>query len=191
MEISVTIQEKREFLRWFMQHFKIEAHDMHWFLQDLLDNEQTLEYVHFVKDLTDCPKGMLLNVAPNNDLTFLFFKGNVKTDDVYTAYHELQLYQHEKCYIQVDIPDCNNHPLFRAVLEADAVFQREIKRETEALLSNLLYEGELSILQQKINKSLEQEDYEAFMLYSNQLKDIKSKGNKSREMERGRFKKIY
>lgn len=56
MKFPVSIQDKKDFLHWFIQYQNIEAHDMNWFLNDLLDDERALFYVHFVQNIQYCPK---------------------------------------------------------------------------------------------------------------------------------------
>lgn len=173
MHISVSIQDKKDFLKWFIQHHNIEAHEMNWFLEELIDDERALFYVHFVQDIQYCPKGIVITTTETEDVSFLFFKGNVQTEDVYTAYHELQLYQDEAIYVQMNFPQRTKNRLYQTVLEDDVSFYQQTKAVTEKLLAHSLLVGRKNFLEQEINKALENLDYEKFMMYSSQLKEIK------------------
>lgn len=173
MDISVSIQEKKEFLTWFLQKHEMHSEELNWFIQDLLDDQRTLEYVHFVERMKDCPKGIMITIRPAGNLSFVFFKGKVRTNDIYTAYHELQLYQQENMFVNVNFPEKEQNILYQAVLEADYAFRQEISRVTEQLLHKITREGEVAYLEREIDRSLFAEDYGAFMYFSNRLKTLK------------------
>lgn len=172
MKIPVSIQHKKDFLQWFIQHCKIERHEMNWFLNDLVEDERALFYVHFVQDIEYCPKGIIISASHSKEISFLFFKGNVQTEDVYTAYHELQLYQDEAIYFQVNFPRSEGNELYQSVLEDDISVLQQTKIVTEELLSHSLLVGKKRFLEKEINKALENNDYEKFMYYSAQYKEI-------------------
>ena len=172
MSVPVTIEKKRAFLNWFMLHHKVKAHDMEWFLKDLLENEQALTHVHFVDDITDCPKGIIITSHLNEQITFQFFKGNVHTDNVYTAYHEMNLYQNEPFFIQVIFPFCAHNTLYQDVIVDDGQMQLEIKKTTADILDYTLKQGRRVFLKKQIDHALKNRQYKQFMYYSSQLKEL-------------------
>lgn len=174
MNIPVSIRDKQDFLQWFLTNHPTEAHDVNWFLNDLLDDEQALFYVHFVQDIQYCPKGIILRASEQDEITFTFYKGNVQTNNVYTAYHERQLYRDEALFIQIDFPGKHNNKLYRAVLEDEISFKQEIRVMTEQILTHSLQEGKKKYIEEEINRALETRDYERFIHYSAQLKKLKS-----------------
>lgn len=178
MNISVTVREKKEFLTWLMDYLKQESYEINWFLNDLYENEYALEHICFVPNVKDFPKGILLAKGLQDHVTFHFFKGNVRTSDVYTAYHELQLYHTEQFYIQVDLPESQINTLYYTVLGPEADFGEKIKRNTDELLNTLLYTGRQSFLNKKINWALEQGNHDAFIFYSNQLNAMDENSDK-------------
>ncbi len=172
MTIPVSIEKKRAFLHWFMQHHKVKEHDIEWFLKDLCDNDLALSHVRFVDDIMNCPKGIIITSHLNEQISFKFFKGKVTTDNVYTAYHEMNLYQHELIFIQLTFPFCTHSTLYQDVIEDGLETQMEIKEIAEAVLENTLTQGRESFLKGQINHALEERDYEQFMYYSSQLKKL-------------------
>lgn len=172
MTVPVSNEKKRAFLHWFMRHHKVEAHDMDWFLKDLLDDEQALIHLHFVDDITDCPKGIIITSHLNEQITFQFFKGKVRTDNVYTAYHEMNLYQEEPIFIQITFPFCSQNSLYQEVIEDDVQTKLDIKSTTEKILNQTLKQGRREFLMKEINLALEKRNQEQFMYYSSQLKEL-------------------
>lgn len=172
MTVPVSIEKKRAFLHWFIMHHKVEAHDMDWFLKDLMDNEQALEHVHFIDDITDCPKGIIITSHLNEQISFQFFKGNVRTDDVYTAYHEMNLYQEESIFIQINFPFCSQNSLYQAVIEDDVYAKTNIKFTTEKLLNHTLKQGRREFIMKEINIALDKRDQKQFIYYTSLLLDL-------------------
>lgn len=172
MEMSVSVQEKRDFLDWLLQRYPQESHEMIWFLEELMIDDRLLDCVHFVEQISACPKGVIMTKSQTSPFTFTFFKGKVSTENVYTAYHEIHLYNHENFFVQVNFPESQRNPFYRAVLEADKLFKQQAKETTEALLNQLLHTGKISHVKEKINDALERGDYTAFMIYSSQLKKM-------------------
>lgn len=173
MDISVSVKEKRIFLEWFLQHFSPD--EIEWLLEELIEDDQLLESIHFVDQVKNCPKGISIAIDHTSiDADFLFFKGNVKTKDVFTAYHELQLYKHETCFIHIDFPGKYENALYSSVIEADEQLTEEIRVTTNELIDYLQYEGELNYLQGKVNLALDQMNEQDFDYFSARLKNLKN-----------------
>src|SRR5699024_8787945 len=119
---------------------------------------QLLTKLHFVQDIEHCPKGMIVSTSGVSGLSFLFFKGGVYTEDVYTAYHELQLYREEAFYIKVNLPEFFQNSLYYSLLEDE---QKERENDSELandMLEHLLLDGKLQRLERAINVALDQRD---------------------------------
>lgn len=174
MSVPVSVQKKQAFLYWVVDNLKVEAHDLSWFIHDLIDNERALHNVHFLDDITDCPRGIIMTSHLNEQIFFQFFKGKVRSENVYTAYHEMNLYQDEPMYFQINFPFCNENKLYQAVIEDDVLFQQDIKSSTDDVLSYTLKQNRREFLKKEINVALENDDYEQFMYYSSQLKQLES-----------------
>ena len=174
MTIPVSIEQKRTFLYWFMYHHKVKAHDLDWFLNDVLEDDHALAQLHFVDDITDCPKGIIITSHLNDQISFIFFKHQVKTNNVYTAYHEMNLYKDESLFIQVNFPFCTHNELYQSVIEDNMEVKSAILESTEEILQQTIQQSREEFLEKEINEALEQKNYEAFMYYSSQLKEIKS-----------------
>ena len=173
MNSSVSIEDKKLFLEWLLSQF--DPGEIEWLLEEILEDERKLEIIHFVDQVEGCPKGITLKVGEASVMQFLFFKGHIKTRDVYTAYHELQLYGDEAYFIQVDFPDKRTNLLYQTVMEADEAEKTEMKFAAEQLLDKLLYDRRTAYLEERINLALDTTDETAFHRYSIQLKEHRKK----------------
>lgn len=155
------------------QNFYIEEEELEWFLQDLIDDEQILAKLHFVRDIEHCPKGMIISTSGVSGLSFLFFKGEVYTEDIYTAYHELQLYRDEVCFIKVDLPHYLQNSLYSSLLEDEVNEKMNDRVEADRLLAHLLLQGQIERLEAEINEALDERDNVKFNELTNKLKQLK------------------
>ncbi len=170
MQLPVSIQAKKYFLHWFISSYHINSEEINWFLEDLLEDEQALLNIHFVSNIEHCPKGIIISTKETNNASFIFFKGAIQTEDVYTAYHELHLYNEEAFYVQIDFPERERHPLYQYVLEEEKNQSAKDSQSANELLHFLLIKGKHNYLQGKIDRALESGDKQSFLHYSNQLK---------------------
>jgi len=149
--------------------------ELHWLIRELMEDEQALFHVYFVDDIQYCPKGMIVDVRNEEGPSFLFFKEHIKTDDVYTAYHELNLYHQEAFYIHIQFPDNERPYLYETVLENNQSFDYDIQLEAEQLLDYLLTTGKEKYLKTEIDHALEQGNKERFIHLTSLLNIAKRK----------------
>src|SRR5699024_5833955 len=85
-------------------------------------------------DITDCPKGIIITSHLNEQISFTFFKHQVKSTNVYTAYHEMNLYKNESLFIQVNFPFCTHNELYQAIIENNIKAKSAMIEATKELL---------------------------------------------------------
>ena len=172
MQISVSIQAKKHFLQWFISHYQIETEEINWFIENLIEDERALFYLNFVQNIKQCPKGIIISILQTEKLFFQFFKGAVQTNDVYTVYHELHLYQDEPMYIQINFPQKDTNILYQAVLEEDAFQTEQDQFNAEKILTYLLSQGKKEYVKREIDNALDQRDLKKFNRFSKKLKNF-------------------
>lgn len=169
--IPSSLKYKKRFLRWFMNNQLTEESDVNWFLEDLLVDEHALNRIRFVDQIEASPKGMIISTFPE-DVPFVFFKGSIESDNVYTAYHELQLYDDEPFYVQIKFPQIEKNRLYQLLLREERTAHRKNKAIATHLLDHLLEVEKKQSILQKINWALDTKNEAMFHYYSEQLKKI-------------------
>src|SRR5699024_11966859 len=99
-----------------------------------------LESIRFVDSLEGCSKGIFITFEQGIGVRFLFFKGRIKTRDVYTASHELHLHRDEAYFIAVDFPDKTSNLLYQSVMEANEKEKENMAQIADNILEKLLME---------------------------------------------------
>lgn len=172
--VPSSLKYKKRFLRWFINHQLSENDDVSWFLDDLLADEKALHRIRFVENIDSSPKGMIISTVPGDE-PFIFFKGSVQSDNVYTAYHELQLYDNEPLYVQIKFPSIEKNKLYQMLLREEKSYTKRNKAIATHLLDHLLQKEKKAQLIEKIDWALDTKNKEMFMYYSTELKKLMNK----------------
>src|SRR5690625_2084911 len=157
-----SLKYKKRFLRWFMMNQLTEHDDVTWLLDDLVGDDRALMQIEFVENIKSSPKGMIISTMPE-ERYFLFFTGSAKSDNVYTAYHELQLNDDEPFYVQVKFPAANKNRLYQQLLREERSMQKRNEVIAEHLLNHLLQTEKIASIQQKIDWALDTKNNEMFI----------------------------
>jgi len=117
MTASVSVMEKKEFVRWFLKRYQMKRRECVWILNYLLSHDDLLQKVHFVEEAHYCPRAMVMSVTESNGVPFRFYKGNLMTADAEKSFHDLRLHPNEDMFIQLNFPNVPPSSEYLAVLE--------------------------------------------------------------------------
>lgn len=160
-----------------MNQYLSEEDEVFWLLEDIITDAQVLQRLQFVKDIDEYPKGMLISTL-QDERPFLFKKGSVTTENVYTAFHELHLYEQEQIFLQVNFPQADSNRLYQILLKEEQAHQKRDRVVATFLLEHLLRKERKSFLKKEIDQALDERDYEKFIYYSELLKEELDKDEK-------------
>lgn len=71
--MNITTAEKRDFLTWFLQHYRVHIPEVIILLDFLKNNDEVLESVHFVNDITRCERAMIVSTDNLDQEPFFVF----------------------------------------------------------------------------------------------------------------------
>lgn len=172
MELSVSLEEKKNFLQWFADCQLLETYEINWFLDQLLESDTLLSRIHFVEKLKDHHKGIWMGKENSHGFSFLFTKGKIKTEDIYTAYHDLQLHPEEPLFMQLEFQESIHTKLYRTVIEPERKFKQQLQERTDQFLHDLLQKGKRDLLKASIDKALVTGNITDFKNYAQQLNEL-------------------
>lgn len=142
----VTVNEKKEFLRWFLSNVQMKKRECVWTLNYLLSHDYLMKKVHFVEDAKYCPRGMVMAANNVTDEPYQFFKGNIMTTDAEKGFHDVRLNRDEDVFIELKFKDWHKNSKYISVLEENPFIPKE---------ENLLSHGERQWMERNLNDSLE------------------------------------
>jgi len=184
MDTPVSVQDKKSFIQWFLKHYQLKKRESVWILNYILNHNQILENIHFVRDVKFCPRGIVITSQCSTEVPFRFYKNHLVTTDAEKSFHDIRLNQDEALYIQLNFKKANQSPYYASVMEEnpyvpeDYFITNKDKVLAKKLLDKTLFESKKRKLLADIDKALDELDQDQFMKLSKELNNLeKNFGN--------------
>ncbi|MDL4840811.1 ReoY family proteolytic degradation factor [Aquibacillus rhizosphaerae] len=192
MSTSVSIKDKKEFIRWFLSNYQLKKRESVWILNYLINHDSLLKKVHFVREARYCPRGIVISTHCSKDVPFRFYKNHIVTTDAEKSFHDIRLNRNEPIYIQLSFRNSIQCATYVAVLEdnpflpEDFFITNKEKEIAKDVLEISLFDYQKDRLQSKIDVALDNRDKVAFKKYSEQLTNLEK--HFDRKHENGKLK---
>lgn len=179
MSAPVSVNEKKDFIRWFLNHYQLKRRECVWILNYLMSHDQLMEKVHFVEQAQYCPKGLVMSTHCVDEVPFRFYKENVMTTDAEKSFHDIRLNREEDIYIQLNFHASNKAHQYVAVLEENPFMPKSLQiSEKERLIAERFLTFSLEKFQRetllrKIDEALDNNDEKTFFKLTEELKKMK------------------
>lgn len=178
MAAPISVNEKKEFIRWFLNHYQLKRRECVWILNYLMSHDQLMEKVHFVDHADYCPRGIVMSTQCVDDVPFRFYKDSVMTTDAEKSFHDIRLNRDQDIYIQLNFKSVHKSHQYALVLENNPYMPEHLQitdkdREiAELFLKNTIKNFQLEQLREKIDQALDRKDKELFIELSTQFNHI-------------------
>jgi uncharacterized protein YpiB (UPF0302 family) len=178
MSAPVSVHEKKDFIRWFLNHYQLKRRECVWILNYLMSHDKLMEKVHFVEQAQYCPRGIVMSTHCVDEVPFRFYKANVMTTDAEKSFHDIRLNRDEDIYIQLNFHASFQAPQFAAVLEENPYMPKILhisdkdRKIAEQFLTSSIEKFQREKLIQQIDEALDEQDEEAFIKLTGQLKKL-------------------
>src|SRR5690625_1814647 len=117
--MNVSIQEKKDFITWFLYHHMPENREVVWLLEYIQNRNELLQSLHFVFDAHFCPRSIVIHSAGQVKQPFRFYKSHICTIDVDKAFHDVRLNQQDPLYVECIFESVRQSPEYARVLEVN------------------------------------------------------------------------
>ncbi|UJF25663.1 ReoY family proteolytic degradation factor [Planococcus sp. 107-1] len=180
MTAYISVGEKKQFVKWFLQSYKMKRRECIWILNYMLSNEELLEKTHFVEEAHYCPRAMVMSSTESDEIPFRFYKGNLMTADAEKSFHDLRLNPDDDLYVQLNFPNRPPSPLYISVLEENPYMPKNASiTDQDRLIAEKVLEESMSTFQeekilQQIDEALDSNDRERFFELSALLHSVKT-----------------
>ncbi|WP_170007467.1 ReoY family proteolytic degradation factor [Bacillus fonticola] len=178
MSTPVSVNEKKEFIRWFLNHYQLKRRECVWILNYLMSHDQLMGKVHFVESCERCPRGIYMSTHCVDDTPFKFYKQHVMTTDAEKSFHDIRLNREEDLYIQLNFYGRKTNAQYALVLEENphAPVPIELTEKDHALIEDMLQHSLIQFqserLRNEIDTALDRGDTENFYLLSAALQKL-------------------
>ena len=175
MEAPISVQDKKTFIEWFLNHYQLKKRESVWILNYLVNHDNLLSNVHFIREAKFCPRGIIISTQCSDDAPFRFYKNHLVTTDAEKSFHDIRMNREEALYVQLNFHHSNQNASYVAVLE-DNPFIPEDYYITKSdgviakqLLEKVLYDQEKKEIQIAIDHSLDTNNQHMFMKLTSKL----------------------
>lgn len=181
VKTPVSVEDKKEFVRWFLNHYQLKRRESVWILNYLINHDTIMENVHFVEEARFCPRGIIISTHCVEEVPFRFYKDQIMTTDAEKSFHDIRLNRNEAVYIQLNFKNGHQSSQYAAVLEENPYMPKDyfITEKDQEIAEKVLqtsisnYQTEQLMLQ--IDEALDTGDKEKFQRLSLQLKELQYK----------------
>lgn len=174
----VSVDEKKEFIRWFLNHYQLKRRECVWILNYLMSHDQLMQKVHFVESTQHCPRGLIMSTHCVNEIPFRFYKSNVMTTDAEKSFHDIRLNREEEIYIQLNFKSAYSSYQYVAVLEENpylpksTVVNEQDQQLVEMFLEESIVAFQRNSLLEKIDEALDRNDEATFRALTAELQAL-------------------
>ncbi|EUJ41601.1 YpiB family protein [Brochothrix campestris] len=175
--MAITVTEKRDFLTWFIQHFRIHVPEVRILLEFLKGDDTLLASVHFVSDSTKCERALLISTDTEKQEPFLFFKQQLVTTDPQKAFHDIRMHPEQELYLDIDFPNAMLAPQYARVHEENPFkLEQKLSADEQQTVNHFvdekLRQERIEQLEQAINEALDAGDAQKFTIYASALNEL-------------------
>ncbi len=178
MSSTVSVLEKKDFIKWFLNHYQLKKRECVWLLNYLVSDDQLMEKVHFVEKAEYCPKAIIMSTQCTDGVPFRFYKQNVLTTDAEKSFHDIRLNQEEEIYLELNFNASRLTPEYASVLEENPHLPQNMSMDkkygiwAEMVLEKSIETYRKNDIMAKIDAALDQKDYDSFTKWTNELKNL-------------------
>ncbi|WP_121641455.1 ReoY family proteolytic degradation factor [Virgibacillus sp. Bac330] len=175
MHTPVSVEDKKSFIRWFLNHYQLKKRESVWILNYLMNHDEILHHLHFVREAKFCPRGIIMTSQCSSETAFRFYKNQLVTTDAEKSFHDIRLNKTEALYLQLNFKRSYRSALYIAVLEEnpfipnDYFITAQDKEVAQQLLDQSRYEFQKSFLNEQIDQALDSMNEEAFLKLTKEL----------------------
>lgn len=179
MAAPVSVNEKKDFIRWFLNHYQLKRRECVWILNYLMSHDQLMKKVHFVENAQYCPRGLIMSTHCVEEVPFRFYKSNIMTTDAEKSFHDIRLNRDEEIFIQLNFKSAYASYQYVAVLEENPYMPKStVSNEKDQLivekfLENSILSYQRSRLLEQIDEALDLHDEEAFQMLTKELNSLR------------------
>ncbi|SFV00885.1 YpiB family protein [Alicyclobacillus macrosporangiidus] len=173
---TVTVAEKKHFLRWFLSNYQLQSREAEMLIRYMMTRESVLRRVHFVDSFRQLPRVIVVSTTCVQAAPFRYYRRNKPVStDVEQAF--LDLYQHpdEDVYVNLYFKDRATSAAYSAVLEEIAPAELEpavkelISMQAEWIIEQAVRNHQREHLMRAVDEALDRGDREAFLEASRRL----------------------
>jgi uncharacterized protein YpiB (UPF0302 family) len=168
---TISVIEKKNFIKYLLNNYKFKRRECVWILNFMLEKNDILEKVRFTKDAANEKRGVIMSTDCVDEPAFRYFREDTMTTDAEKGFHDIRLNRDDILYVEFRYGDSHSCTKYASVLDSEykppyGSKSRQIHDTIDNLFDNVMYKQRLRILDELINKALDEKDEESFIIHS-------------------------
>ncbi|MBF8377458.1 YpiB family protein [Alicyclobacillus mali] len=176
MGTTVSVAEKKHFLRWFLANYRLQSREAEMLLRYMMSRENILERVHFVDNFRQFSRVIVVSTTCVHVAPFRYYRRNKPvTTDVEQAFMDLYQHPDEDIYVGLFFKDRSTCPEFASVLEEparpdlDPAIREMLSVQADLVIEQALRAYRRDQLMRAVDAALDAGDKRAFLAASERL----------------------
>jgi len=159
----VSVEKKREFIKWFLNNFQSKWRESVWTLNYLMSHDQLLQKVHFIENARgNYSRAIFISTTCVETKPFMFYRNGSSGTDPDKAFQHIRHNRDEDIYIELNFADKYKFPQFVDVLEGEVSDETELPFTERLELAQVVNDLEKLAKAQLIDHALDTRNEELF-----------------------------
>lgn len=160
---------------WYLEKFNIKNWENVRIIQCLINDQELLQNIHFVRDASHCPRYLLITKHCSKEPTFYYYKYGMTVKSKEKMFHDIRLHKDKALYIQLLFHKSYQSSHYVSVIETNpyepsrAPLTEEENGLVEQLFQTSYYNYNRGKLKKELDVALDEKDEMKFKLLSNKL----------------------
>ncbi|PGU48390.1 YpiB family protein [Bacillus cereus] len=160
---NVSVEKKREFIKWFLNNFQSKWRESVWTLNYLMSHDQLLKKVHFIENARgNYSRAIFISTTCVETKPFMFYRNGSSGTDPDKAFQHIRHNRDEDIYIELNFADKYKFPQFVDVLEGEVSDDTELPLTERLELAQVVNDLEKLAKAQLIDYALDTRNEELF-----------------------------
>lgn len=169
-------ENKRHFLKWFIQEYQLKRKESLWILNYLLTHDFLLSRIHFTEDAKAYPYGLKMATKEAEGEDFSFYHLGEEESDPEKAFQEIRCNWRNHYYIELKGPHIVEALVYFNLLEACPEEKSHQEERYEQLMTDWRKDILLDRLKQEMDLALSTKDYRRLESIRQQIISLKNGG---------------
>lgn len=177
----ISITEKRNFLKWFLDNHRLKCTDARKVIEFIIHRPHMLEGLSFVDKVKESGRTLVISSLQSDEAGFAFYQRHRKTEDIAQAMNDLMLNPSDPIYMVIHFygKRLNHRYLQMIAPEADAIGLYEQSerhaKAANAIIEKISLEQQRERLKRQIDEALDQKNRALFEQLVAQLEELNRK----------------
>jgi uncharacterized protein YpiB (UPF0302 family) len=182
----VSIADKRQFLKWFVEHHRLKHPDARKILDYVLKRPHILENITFTEKIDVKKRTIIISSINSDEVGFVYYYNQQKTENAAVALGDLMANPMEKIYLIVHFFGKDTNRLYAEIIETprkDALknYERfqQYSEEADAVIDRIMLQTEIKNVRSQIDAALDKKDEQQFHSLVRELMELERKLKKN------------